>query len=360
MANHSSTKLPFEIPAPAMAFLAKQAVLAAFGGLYQPDFKPDRSKHKTTQGEYSFFFSFAIQGEGDTAPKINLWSDGPKHLESRHSTHGLHRLCQDFLEQQLSCCFGARHIDDDGVGKVSPGEPGLLRIFQHRFHSDGRVDIYRKFTDPAKLPPPGQDAGNWLLSGPALDNARKLCPKFFEFTAPTDVTSEQQQYALQYLPEDARALMIAHENADTLDIRPLIHWGKSIDADFPKPLSPEIAGALLMPAAAMGLDIPSRLVKEAGADGCSKALAMAIVYRQHQASADLLDAVETEFGAPARSIAIKSALRDAKKIARQAEPEEKPHHYWNVPESISLFEKTQIEAAAPAPATTRKSKPPRV
>lgn len=354
MANHSFVKLPFAIPARAMAFLAKQVVGTAFGGFYKAQFEPKTATHEAGPDDEEGGFFFLFEGHGSDKLRINLWSDGPRDIESRHSTHGIDRLCQDFLESQLACCFGARHIDNDGLSP--PGEPGRLRLFHRRMHDDGRRDLFGE----AKRGSHEGDAGSWLLYGASLEEARKLCPKLFEFEAPKDVSFEHQRYALRFLPEEVKPLMIAHEKADTIDIRASLDWGAGIEAEFGSSLDKELASALLMPAAAMGLAIPEALVIAAGANGCSRGIAMAIIHRQHKAAAELLDACEAHFGAQGRASALKSAFADAKKIARQAEPEELPLEYWPVGESLSLFEQAQLASAVPSAPSAKKSKSARI
>jgi hypothetical protein len=154
--------------------------------------------------------------------------------------------------------------------------------------------------------------------------------------------------------------MIAYEEADTIDIRAALNWGAAIEAELGSVIDKDLASALLMPAAAMGLAIPDALVACAGAEGSSKAIAMAIVHRQQKSAADLLDACEANFGAAARAIALKAAFADAKKIGRQAEPEQCPLEYWNVRESISVFEQSQLATAVPSNPSVKKSKSARI
>ena len=357
MANHSKTKLPWPIDIGAMALLAKQSVQAAFGGLYLCGFEPAKANRKDNEGR--FYFEFEIPGYArGNGPQA--WSEGKRHVEHRHSSRGIDRLCQILIHQQLACCFGARSINDEGLGPISPGEPGLLRLFETRSCFGGRVDSFFGIPNPdAPKNPKNNEAGDWLLFGPALAKARKACPKLFEFKAPTDVPLEYQEYRIGSIPENMRPKMIAHHEADTMDFRTCMSWSQAIDSDFPGKLRAEQAGSFLLPAAAMGLGFPERLVKDAGIDWCARALALAIVHREHFSSEKIVD-LARQFHGPKADGLCQKAMLESKNIEKQKRPEDPPLKHWDILESISAFEQRQIQLAAPEPNNKAKSKAPRV
>lgn len=330
MANHSKSKLPWSMDPRALAFAAERFASAAFGGLYVADFDPRKASFK--EGELAYAFKWLGRDDANEGP--NIWSEDGRSVEQRHSSRGLGKLCQDMLHHQLSACFGARSIDDDGVGRIELMTPGKLPLFYRRAHLGGRSDMFWGVFNGLKgLGGKKSEAGLWMADEADREEIQKRCPKLLEFKAPKDVSMEHQRYKLSAIPEPERSRMRAHLDKDTIDFRASLDWGAAIDRCFAEPLGKKLAGDLLLPAAAMGLEIPSRLIQESSIEGIGRAIAMAWMWNQMEAAESLERLAQERPDLSGQAGLGAEAIKAAQRLLRQAAPqdlddEEGQQEFW--------------------------------
>lgn len=349
MANHAHAKLPWPIEPAVLQLFASEAMSCAFGGFFAPEEAGSLSFKSTVDGcKY--------------AQTTNMWSNSPTHLEMRHGSFGFDRVAQAFEFETLCGAFGAAIACDEGIGDYLLERPGRFELLTLRRICDGFPrDSKSALQGNAALllaeilggPRRAQEraaGAMWGMSAEQDAAARRLLDPVF-FAAP----DLDMKGAFQ--PGPVRDAYLRAKSLDALDWAPKLGWAAKVEAAYPSGIGMDskTAFSCLLPAAALGIEIPAIALGKTSTQGLERALSIALLWMRAETAAAiharLIQASPDIEASEAKALGLCE-----KNLARRARTREGEPIVGHAASARALFESLTI-ARASAPAVFAKAKP---